>query len=377
MAPARVLDREDVTIYRDPFAYISHPTVAQAGNGDYLVAYNESLRRGRRIHPPGDPRYVNLLSRSRDRGRTWEMPRVAPGYEWTGVECPSITQISIGEVLMVQWQFSWYPLETARKMWEEDTAPSEIMIFDGEGRGLIPPESGADWDRSPYPWARGDSGCFAHISSDHGATWDHTAKVDTGAHARGYSPRPPTELSDGTLLLALGSHEPKQVSFVVRSTDAGRSWGFVVDATPRDPVKRFGEPTILALPSGKLIMIIRVQATGYLHQCDSHDGGFTWTPVRETAMWGYPAHLVLLSDGRVLCIYGHRRPPYGIRACLSTDEGGTWDYDNELIIRDDMLNEDLGYPTAIEEADGRIFAAYYGQDAEGVTYVMGSHFRLP
>ena len=72
-----------------------------------------------------------------------------------------------------------------------------------------------------------------------------------------------------------------------------------------------------------------------------------------------------------------RQPPFGIRACLSSDEGATWDHENELIIRDDMRNSNLGYPTAIQEDDGAIFATYYGEDAEGVTYVMGSHFQLP
>jgi hypothetical protein len=51
--------------------------------------------------------------------------------------------------------------------------------------------------------------------------------------------------------------------------------------------------------------------------------------------------------------------------------------EHELIIRDDMKNSNLGYPTAIEQDDGTIFAAYYGENAEGVTYVMGSHFELP
>ena len=102
-----------------------------------------------------------------------------------------------------------------------------------------------------------------------------------------------------------------------------------------------------------------------------------WTPIRQTDMWGYPCHLVRLTDGRILCIYGYRRPPYGIRACISVDQGETWDMARELIIRDDMKNSNLGYPTAIEQDDGTIFAAYYGENEEGVTYVLGSHFELP
>ena len=101
MGQLPVKDREDVVIYRDPFAYISHPCITKLANGDYLVAFNESLRRKRILHPPSDPRFMNLVSRSRDGGQTWEMPRVVPGYEWTGVECPGIVQISTGEVLLV------------------------------------------------------------------------------------------------------------------------------------------------------------------------------------------------------------------------------------------------------------------------------------
>lgn len=393
MASLLVKDRRDVIICREQFAYTAFPSVTRLQNGEYLVGFNQSCRRERHMHPPTDPRYMNLISRSRDHGETWEAPRAAPGYEWTGVECPSLTQISSGEVLLIHWRMKFYPLETARKLVREGTADCEIWVLDPETRYWRPPQTDADWDRSPLPWARGYLGCFVHISRDNGATWDETVKIDTSPYIRGYSPRPPTELADGTLLLALGSElgtgpiaplmpggeaKPAYPVYVVHSSDRGRSWGRpVVAATPEPPWHFVGEPTILALPSGKIIVMSREQPTYELHQCDSYDGGVTWTPVRNTGIWGCPAHLVLLRDGRILCIYGHRRPPFGIRACLSDDEGQTWDYANELIIRDDLKNTNLGYPTAVEEDDGRIFAAYYGEDEEGVTCVMGSHFRLP
>jgi len=31
-------------------------------------------------------------------------------------------------------------------------------------------------------------------------------------------------------------------------------------------------------------------------------------------------------------VYGHRRPPYGQRACLSCDNGQTWDLDHKYIL---------------------------------------------
>jgi hypothetical protein len=33
--------------------------------------------------------------------------------------------------------------------------------------------------------------------------------------------------------------------------------------------------------------------------------------------------------------------------------------------------------TAIQEENGGIFAAYYGEDEAGITYLMGSRFDLP
>ena len=49
-----------------------------------------------------------------------------------------------------------------------------------------------------------------------------------------------------------------------------------------------------------------------------------WLP-RPTPMWGCPPHLLALGDGRLLCTYGYRRAPFGVRACLSHDGGETWE----------------------------------------------------
>ena len=45
----------------------------------------------------------------------------------------------------------------------------------------------------------------------------------------------------------------------------------------------------------------------------------------------------------------------GVRACVSYDEGRTWDVDNEKIIRDDSLPKGVGYPKSVQLSDGSIF----------------------
>ena len=80
--------------------------------------------------------------------------------------------------------------------------------------------------------------------------------------------------------------------------------------------------------------------------------------MRPTPLWGFPPHLLALSDGRLLCTYGHRRPPYGQRACVSRD-GVKWRAEDEIVLRDDADNGDLGYPASAELGPGRILTVYY------------------
>jgi hypothetical protein len=91
---------------------------------------------------------------------------------------------------------------------------------------------------------------------------------------------------------------------------------------------------------------------------------------------GYPAHLLLLQDGRILCTYGYRKPDFSIRAVASGD-GLIWDVAHTLVIRDGLRNKDLGYPTTLPRADGRLCTFYYAQAPDGVTCIQSTTFQLP
>lgn len=41
-----------------------------------------------------------------------------------------------------------------------------------------------------------------------------------------------------------------------------------------------------------------------------------------------------------------------------------------------LNNGDLGYPTTIEYAPGKLFVCYYGQTSDGVTCVMGTYVEI-
>ena len=120
---------------------------------------------------------------------------------------------------------------------------------------------------------------------------------------------------------------------------------------------------------------MRDNQTHSLYQCLSDDGGLTWSVPTPTNILGYPGHVVSLPDGRLLCVYGVRYSPYGIQAVLSDDQGATWDVEHRLILRNDLLNPDLGYPSAVVDQN-RVYVVYYAQGADGVTCIHSTAFSL-
>ena len=130
----------------------------------------------------------------------------------------------------------------------------------------------------------------------------------------------------------------------------------------------------------------------------SDDGGYSWTEPKPIVAWGQSpwaarrqpnvarsgVHYrspwpMRLCDGRIVVIFGRRKPPTGIGLLVSEDDGVTWSA--EAIIRDDGSGGDLSYPVATQLEDGRIFTAYYfmeddGRKFGGTRHIAGSFFRL-
>jgi hypothetical protein len=55
--------------------------------------------------------------------------------------------------------------------------------------------------------------------------------------------------------------------------------------------------------------------------------------------------------------YGHRRPPFGNLARLSSDHGKTWS--EAITISNDALSGDLGYPSTVQLKDGSLLTIWY------------------
>lgn len=381
------------TIFSDKFRYVLGPFIAIAANGDWLCTFNMSVRREVKedaprphIHPPYDPEYRNYLMRSKDEGRTWESPRVLPGYDWHGLEHAALCVLDSGDILASHYRRRFYNLEEAANQ-----------------------TSRFGWNhRPPYPWVVTHDGTYVHRSRDNGATWGETTEVDSTPFISAYSQKSIVQIDEHTLIFTAGAADPMFTglsgwakppsvvknglgnrlddkgeiieepshAFICISRDGGRSWRETKEIAAH-PEYYFVEPTMAKLESGRLICHMRnCKQTGHLWQVLSDDGGMSWSEPVMTPMWGYPAHIVQLRDRRLLSVYGHRREPFGIRATLSHDEGDSWDYANEIILRDDLVKRMIGYPTSIVLEDGSICTVYWDEDAEGVTSIVASRYRV-
>lgn len=169
--------------------------------------------------------------------------------------------------------------------------------------------------------------------------------------------------------------------FLHRSEDDGETWeGYAMypEGLPEAGIG-FDESTIEQAADGTIIMLMRSSAENYLWQATSDDEGKTWSQPVKTEIYGYPAHLKRLNDGRLLCAYGYRVLPMGIRAVLSYDNGKTWDVDNTIVVRSDgdRNPSDLGYPLIYERSDGKILLTYYFTTTELDTHIASSILELP
>jgi hypothetical protein len=361
-------------ICRQTGRYMAWPTIAATPGGDLLAVFSGD--RDAHVCPFGK----TFLIRSRDRGQTWSPPELVNNTPLDDRDA-GLCVCRDGTVVV-----TWFTLY--REQWRTSggagrwpdymKSVSAQDVADWTADGLIDPQAGR-------------RGHWLRRSTDNARTWETPVCVPPTA------PHGPIECADGRLLYVGNSAYERinKTSSIIcsASRDQGRTWANIgsIPMFPALPAGEalelayLGEPHVVEAAPGHLVAMARYEERPkhqedqncFLWQFDSYDGGCTWTAPRRTEIWGKPPHLIRLRDGRLLVTYGIRHAPTGQRACLSTDGGRTWDYRNEVVLRDDAPDEDLGYPASVECDDGTIVTVYYQVDRLGeMPCLMATRWRM-
>jgi hypothetical protein len=226
------------------------------------------------------------------------------------------------------------------------------------------------------PFSEKPAHAYTSVSTDRGKSWSAPLRLPTWLPGCGdrrtwsfATGRPSYVLrDDGMLLLfAAASRTPKGAAWgldaapvIYASPDGGAYWGFLGEIELENPHPLACTPYPMIRRDGAILCAVRRQYStpaAFTQVYISEDNGLRWRCLSRVNEWGAPANLVELADGRIVCVYGYRQKPYGIRARVSEDGGATWGA--ELILRDDGGSWDLGYPRTLLLADGTLVTAYY------------------
>ena len=295
------------TIFRHPEHCVNQAAVRTLANGELVCVFNEE--RFPYHHDSGQ----TLLVRSRDGGVTWTEPTVVlPWSETLGNWDCGICELADGTLLV------------------------NLSITGFFKRGIKPEQP--SWSMHPmtrewgdWTWAwktQGWLGTAVLKSADGGATWSSPIPVNVRPLKHGGVRSGCWQLPSGPILMGLygrirgygeeGEGETTR-SALVRSDDGGDNWEYY-STLAYDPASiiDYEEPALLRLPDGRLVCFMRTHVqpsddAKNMVMTVSDDDGFSWQPPKWTNIWGYPADLVTLQDGRHLMVYGYRRPPYGVR----------------------------------------------------------------
>lgn len=331
----KILDLKTISL--TPGMYHGWPTLSLLKNGEMVLAWSG----GREGHvcPFGQVHYM----RSSDGGESWCWPRVILDSGLDDRDA-GILETTNGTLLVTTFSSLAYEPIFQRALASGDWDSAKIARWQ------------AAHSRLESKTRNLELGQWMIRSEDGGKSWSR--KYNSIVN----SPHGPIQLMSGRLVYAgkelwTGS---KRVG-LSESIDDGKTWQWLSEIPVRDGdlSSDYHELHAVEMPDRRIIVHIRnhnSNNTNETLQCESTDGGRTWTKPRSIGVWGLPSHLLRLSDGRVLMTYGYRRPPLGNQIRIS--EGGR-KWSGPVTLSDDGVSGDLGYPRTVQLKDGTFVTVWY------------------
>lgn len=329
------------------FRYNAWPTVISLTDGTLLAAW--SGERMKHICPFGRV----MASRSPDGGYTWLPPYCVQDAP---VDDRDAGLLRVGDkILMTSFNNDRKMQRKYLDHWLHAPSTPEQKAFISAYLDML-----TDEDEKLL-------GSTLAVSSDNGYTFSDPVSIPLS------SPHGPTLLKNGNILMVGWNHnyggavtEPRIMGAFLDLEGhlLGEPW--LICEPPRKGVS-WCEPHAAEMPNGDVLLAIRYEdkqsGTQTLYLARSTDGGRTFTKAEPTGWDGYPAHIFVHSSGAVVITYSCRHAPTGIRARVSYDNGYT--FGEEIVLRDDGLDWDLGYPSTAENGKGELVTVYYMKEIEG------------
>jgi hypothetical protein len=351
----------DIVVHSSPDQYSSFPGLIRAGNTIVVGFSDQSLRalRDSELHPHYQPAAMPGHAVSYDGGQSWttvaEAPKIGPLDHGTRGGYGVSHVLDDGSELQL------------RRDYKAGTTVLEPLNITTSRHGVPLGTPKVISDFGPF-------GIFHFFGIER--------LSDGSLLAAGYHHQ-----TDDTLLDGVSCSNPS-TAFFLRGTPDGQEWSYCSHIPNNNPFC-FTESSLTDMGDGRVVCMLRtdwiemppdtmpVDANGnglsrdgygyYLYQSESLDYGNTWSYPVQLPIWGHPPFCLRLASGNVLMVYGHRRPPFSIRAILSTDECRTWDMSTLTTIYEARPgNYDMGYPVCTQLPSGEIFCAFYGYSTEDV-----------
>lgn len=338
-APLKANVHERRVISQHAEHYHGWPTLAKGHSGELLLVCSG----GRELHVCPFGR-VELM-RSHDEGKTWSPPEVVLDGPIDDRDA-GVVVTPRGSILITTFTSLAYEPGLRKAIAAPDTWDAVRLA---KWKGAHERISEAQREAALGTWMT--------RSDDGGVSW--SGRYDSVVN----SPHGPIVTTKGGLLYAgITLWKSDRKVGVAKSKDDGETWDWLSDIPVREGDKQadYHELHMVENVTGQLIVHIRnhnAKNAGETLQCESSDGGKTWTTPHTIGVWGLPSHLLKLRDGRLLMSYGHRRKPFGNQARISDDDGKTWN--QPLTISGDGIGGDLGYPSTVELSKGDFLTAWY------------------
>ena len=327
--------------------YFGWPTVTRLQNG--TIAVVASGLRVRHICPFGKA----LMVTSDDEGKTYSTPSIVID---TPLDDRDGGILPFGEsgVIVTSFNNSTNFQRSRKTATAYDIAYLDTVTAEEEEKNL---------------------GSTFRISHDRGKTFGPIYKSPIT------SPHGPMELPDGRIMWigkAFNANDSTAAeaglirSYIINPDNGEMEFvGEIERVELNGVIPHLCEPHSIVLDDGTILVHIRAEGSTSdgeriftTYQSKSFDGGKTFTkPVRILEpQGGAPAHLFKHSSGMLICTYGYRVTPFGIKAMFSKDNGETWDTGYDIYVN--HISDDIGYPSTIELYDGTLLTVFYSADGE-------------